>query len=66
MWRTGWLASRSSSAGPHRGSATFWKRPCCNGRSADGPSMRTSCGACVEIAACPATIHVRDSKHPDG
>ncbi|MER6096587.1 DUF397 domain-containing protein [Streptomyces sp. NPDC001728] len=21
---------------------------------------------CVEVAACPSTIHVRDSKNPDG
>ncbi|MFF4230990.1 DUF397 domain-containing protein [Streptomyces sp. NPDC001820] len=23
-------------------------------------------GECVEVATCPATIHVRDSKHPTG
>ncbi|MEV0124718.1 DUF397 domain-containing protein [Streptomyces sp. NPDC050703] len=23
-------------------------------------------GDCVEIAACPTTLHVRDSKHPEG
>ncbi|MCZ4120646.1 DUF397 domain-containing protein [Streptomyces sp. H39-S7] len=23
-------------------------------------------GACVEVATCPATIHVRDSKDPAG
>ncbi|MGW8954200.1 DUF397 domain-containing protein [Streptomyces sp. NPDC055709] len=23
-------------------------------------------GACVEVAACPHTVHVRDSKVPDG
>lgn len=23
-------------------------------------------GECVEVASCPHTIHVRDSKHPDG
>ncbi|MDI9886868.1 DUF397 domain-containing protein [Streptomyces sp. HNM0645] len=23
-------------------------------------------GACVEIAACPTTVHVRDSKNTDG
>ena len=23
-------------------------------------------GACVEVAACPAAVHVRDSKDPDG
>ncbi|MFC8512076.1 DUF397 domain-containing protein [Streptomyces sp. NPDC057257] len=23
-------------------------------------------GDCVEFAACPATIHLRDSKHPQG
>jgi Domain of unknown function (DUF397) len=23
-------------------------------------------GECVEVAACPDTVHVRDSKDPDG
>jgi hypothetical protein len=23
-------------------------------------------GDCVEVAACPTTVHVRDSKHPQG
>lgn len=23
-------------------------------------------GQCVEVAACPHTIHIRDSKNPDG
>ncbi|WP_149181022.1 DUF397 domain-containing protein [Streptomyces sp. TRM49041] len=23
-------------------------------------------GECVEVAACPQTVHVRDSKNPDG
>ena len=23
-------------------------------------------GDCVEVATCPATIHIRDSKNPDG
>lgn len=23
-------------------------------------------GQCVEVAACPGTVHVRDSKNPDG
>jgi hypothetical protein len=23
-------------------------------------------GACVEVATCPTTVHVRDSKDPDG
>ncbi|MFJ9432877.1 DUF397 domain-containing protein [Streptomyces sp. NPDC101490] len=23
-------------------------------------------GDCVEVAACPSTVHVRDSKNPDG
>ena len=23
-------------------------------------------GACVEVASCPHTIHIRDSKNPDG
>ncbi|MEV0472459.1 DUF397 domain-containing protein [Streptomyces prunicolor] len=23
-------------------------------------------GACVEVATCPHTIHIRDSKNPDG
>ncbi|MFI2455258.1 DUF397 domain-containing protein [Streptomyces chengbuensis] len=23
-------------------------------------------GACVEVAACPSTVHVRDSKNPAG
>ncbi|MFG2935847.1 DUF397 domain-containing protein [Streptomyces sp. NPDC048282] len=23
-------------------------------------------GDCVEVAACPATVHVRDSKNPQG
>ncbi|MFD7134107.1 DUF397 domain-containing protein [Streptomyces sp. NPDC059894] len=23
-------------------------------------------GECLEVAACPHTIHIRDSKHPDG
>ena len=23
-------------------------------------------GECIEIAACPHTVHVRDSKNPDG
>ncbi|MCU8589121.1 DUF397 domain-containing protein [Streptomyces sp. A13(2022)] len=23
-------------------------------------------GQCVEVAACPHTVHVRDSKNPDG
>ena len=23
-------------------------------------------GACVEVAACPCAVHVRDSKFPDG
>ncbi|MFJ8697209.1 DUF397 domain-containing protein [Streptomyces roseolilacinus] len=23
-------------------------------------------GECVEVAACPHTVHVRDSKNPDG
>ncbi|MDT9690155.1 DUF397 domain-containing protein [Streptomyces sp. P9(2023)] len=23
-------------------------------------------GDCVEVAACPTTVHVRDSKNPDG
>ncbi|WP_327352390.1 DUF397 domain-containing protein [Streptomyces sp. NBC_01304] len=25
-----------------------------------------SSGDCVEIATCPTTIHIRDSKHPEG
>ncbi|MFJ5097347.1 DUF397 domain-containing protein [Streptomyces sp. NPDC088557] len=25
-----------------------------------------SSGDCVEVAACPSTVHVRDSKNPDG
>jgi hypothetical protein len=25
-----------------------------------------ACGACVEVAACPHTVHVRDSKVTDG
>ncbi|MFD3992683.1 DUF397 domain-containing protein [Streptomyces sp. NPDC058548] len=23
-------------------------------------------GDCVEVATCPSTVHVRDSKNPDG
>ncbi|MBY8887773.1 DUF397 domain-containing protein [Streptomyces sp. PTM05] len=26
----------------------------------------TQGGACVEVAACPSVVHVRDSKDPDG
>ena len=26
----------------------------------------TEGGACVEVASCPSTIHIRDSKNPTG
>ncbi|MEU3598691.1 DUF397 domain-containing protein [Streptomyces sp. NPDC006798] len=55
-----WLKSSYSKSGGHGNCvevAMDWHKSSYSGGSGDD---------CVEVATCPATIHVRDSKNPGG